>query len=774
MTDTSIDGDPTLDPTRSVRLVTGPPEPLDRPEQIGPYRILRTLGEGGMGIVFEAEQERPVRRKVALKLIKAGMDTRQVIARFESERQALALMNHDNVARVLDAGATEQGRPYFVMEYVAGVPITDYCDRHRLSTEERLELFRGVCDGVHHAHQKGIIHRDLKPSNILVEVHEGRPRPKIIDFGVAKATSQRLSERTLFTEFGVLIGTPEYMSPEQAEMTELDVDTRTDVYSLGVILYELLVGALPFDSKELRRAGYDAIRKRIRDEMPSAPSTKLSTLGDASREVAARRRADVASLARLLRGDLDWITMKAIDKDRTRRYGSASDLSSDIERYLRHEPVTAGPPSAAYRVRKFVRRHRAAVAVSAALALTLLAGVLGTTIGLVQAVRAREEARYEAETSRRVAQFLVDLFEISDPGEARGRSITAREILERGSTEIRSDLAGEPRLKARLLGTIGVVYRNLGLYDDALPLLDDAIEVRRQELGPEHPEVASAANDLAAVYLKMEQPDVAAPLLDEALAIQERAGIEDAELAKTLNHLGYVAARKRDYPRARELWERALAIRERVLGVDSPEAAMMHGNLSLLYASLDEPERARAAIDRAIAIRERVLGEDHPLVASSYQKKAVLLRRQDELAAALAAAERALAIQEKVLAPGHPDTAFTLNTLGEIRHGRGELDQARRALERSVAIHEAAAGEDATPAIAARSNLIRVVQELGDHRAALPAIEAQVRAIEARRGREHVDLVGPLEALAVTLRALGREQEARAAEARVATLRPSS
>src|SRR5512136_3178105 len=339
---------------------------------IGPYHLLQKIGEGGMGEVWVAEQQKPIHRRVALKLIKAGMDTRQVIARFESERQALAVMDHPAIAKVFEAGETDQGRPYFVMEYVQGIPITVYCDQNRLTTKERLELFRHICEGVQHAHQKAIIHRDLKPSNILVTIQDGVPVPKIIDFGVAKATARSLTERTMYTELGVLIGTPEYMSPEQAEMSGQNVDTRTDVYSLGAILYELLVGALPFDPKDLRRAGFDEIRRRIREEDPPKPSTKLSTMGDASTAQAHNRRTERPALIRQIRGDLDWITMKALEKDRTRRYGSPSDMAADIERYLHHQPIIARPPSTAYKVQKFVRRHRVGVGVAATLAVLLV------------------------------------------------------------------------------------------------------------------------------------------------------------------------------------------------------------------------------------------------------------------------------------------------------------------------------------------------------------------------------------------------------------------
>ena len=324
----------------------------------GPYHTMGVLGEGGMGIVYLADQREPVRRRVALKVLKSGDAGSTVLARFASESQALALMDHPNIARVYDAGTTTTGRPYFAMEYVPGIPITDYCDRNLLGFRERLTLFQQVCQAVHHAHQKGVIHRDLKPSNVLVMLQDGQPVPKVIDFGVAKAVNQRLTEKTLFTEIGMLIGTPEYMSPEQAGLTGLDIDSTTDVYSLGVLLYELLVGALPFDSKSLRKAGYAEIQRVIRETEPPKPSTRLSTMGKEAQNVARRRSSDVRTMARLLRGDLEWITMKALEKDPTRRYGSASEFAADIARHLGNEPVMAGPPGLGYRSKKFVRRHR--------------------------------------------------------------------------------------------------------------------------------------------------------------------------------------------------------------------------------------------------------------------------------------------------------------------------------------------------------------------------------------------------------------------------------
>ena len=359
-------------------------------DQIGPYKLLEVLGEGGFGTVWLAERREPMVQRVALKIIKPGMDSRAVIARFEQERQALALMDHPGIAKVLDAGTTPAGRPFFVMEHVKGAPITDYCDRQRLTIRQRLELFIKVCDAVQHAHTKGIIHRDLKPSNILVAVGDARePRPVVIDFGVAKAIASRLTEKTVFTQHGQIIGTPEYMSPEQAEMSETSIDTRTDIYALGVVLYELLTGALPFDTRTLRSAGYAAIQKMIREVDPPRPSTRLTSLGNASTRAAEARHARLSDLVTELRGELEWIPLKALRKDRVERYRNASELADDIGNYLSNRPLIAGPESAAYRARKFVRRNRAGVFAAGLVLAALLLGVVGTSIGMLRAARRR-------------------------------------------------------------------------------------------------------------------------------------------------------------------------------------------------------------------------------------------------------------------------------------------------------------------------------------------------------------------------------------------------
>jgi len=374
---------------------------------IGRYKLLEQIGEGGFGVVYMAEQQEPIRRRVALKIIKLGMDTRQVIARFEAERQALAMMEHPNIAKVLDAGATDTGRPYFVMELVKGIPITEYCDKNNLDTQQRLELFIDVCKAVQHAHQKGIIHRDIKPTNVMITLHDGKPVPKVIDFGIAKATSHRLTEKTLFTKYAQMIGTPEYMSPEQAEMSGLDIDTRTDIYSLGVLLYELLTSATPFDAKELREAGYIQMQRIIRETEPLRPSTKLNTMGDALTDIAKHRQSSPALLPKLVRGDLDWIAMKTLEKDRTRRYETASELAMDIQRHLSNEPVEASPPSTLYWFRKLVQKHRRTVAAVITIAATLIIGLVVSSSMYFLANRARKSeavARTQAEQAKKAEQ----------------------------------------------------------------------------------------------------------------------------------------------------------------------------------------------------------------------------------------------------------------------------------------------------------------------------------------------------------------------------------
>jgi tetratricopeptide (TPR) repeat protein len=511
----------------------------------------------------------------------------EVIARFESERQALALMNHPNIASVFDAGATGEGRPYFAMEYVPGEPITAYCDKHRLTLRQRLDLFLHICEGVQHAHQKGIIHRDIKPSNILVTVQDDEPVPKIIDFGVAKATVQRLTEKTVYTELGQLIGTPEYMSPEQAEMTGADIDTRTDVYALGVILYELLVGAQPFDATELRRAGFDGMRRIIREKAPSKPSTRLSSLGDTSTDKARSRGTELAVLERQLRGDLDWITMKALEKDRTRRYGSPSELAEDIRRHLRHEPVVAGPPGQVYRMRKFTQRHRIAVAVATGFLALLVGFAILMAIQSARIARERDRAEQEAAKSEAVTDFLRDTLSSADPYGGLGREVTVLDALGEAVRKIEESLESEREIKAALQDTIGYTYTELGRYEEAEPLLRSSLAMRRAVLGDEHLDVAESLFHLGLVQLERDDPqkndhELAAKHFGEALAIYRKLLGEDSlEAADVLNALGVLRAYAGDEEEAEAHYRESLAIRRKLLTEDAVEIGQSLGNLAL-------------------------------------------------------------------------------------------------------------------------------------------------------------------------------------------------
>ena len=560
------------------------------PTTIGPYRLLRKLGQGGMGEVWEAEQQHPIRRRVALKLTQWGLASDEVLARFDSERQALALMNHPSIARIYDAGADDDGRPYFVLELVPGVPVTEYCDRHRLTVSERLELFQQICQGVQHAHQKGVIHRDLKPSNVLVTIEDDHPVPKIIDFGVAKATAQRLTERTLFTELGRWIGTPEYMSPEQAEMTGLDVDTRTDVYSLGALLYELLVGTQPFPAEELRGSGFDEMRRRIREDPPPLPSTRAASAvaGDAGRTLANRRRTYAGALRRRLRGDLDWIVMKALEKDRTRRYGSPAELAADLERHLRHQPVEAGPPSLRYRLGKFVRRHRLAVAAGALVATALALAAGAAAFGFA---RARQETR----VSRQVSDFVVSMFEALDPS-GPDPTLSVREILDRGAERLEGELEGEPVARARLMATLGTAYLTRGLMRQARPLLEDALELQRRHLGDDDPEIADTLQSLGGVLWYTEGFRAARPMIEGAFEIRERAlGPDHPDVGESLTGLADLYAALRDPAAARPLAERALAIQEAALGPEHLDVAGTLDTLSVVLRRLGDVEGSRSS-----------------------------------------------------------------------------------------------------------------------------------------------------------------------------------
>jgi non-specific serine/threonine protein kinase/serine/threonine-protein kinase len=666
------DPSPDLDSTRTAAASTS------SARSFGSYRLLQKIGEGGMGEVWLAEQMAPIRRQVALKVIKAGMDTAQVVTRFEAERQALALMDHPAIATVFDGGSTPEGRPYFVMEYVKGEPITTYCDRQRLTTQERLELFTQVCEGVQHAHQKGIIHRDLKPSNVLVTIQDDHPVPKIIDFGVAKATARHLTERTLYTELGVMIGTPEYMSPEQAEMGGLDIDTRTDVYALGVILYELLTGALPFDRKELRQAGLAEIQRTIREKEPPRPSTRVTQLGPASTEAAKNRHTEPHRLAGQLRGDLDWVTMKALEKDRTRRYQTANALASDVRRHLNSEPVAAGPPSAVYRAKKFVRRHRFGVAVAATLVLLLLA------FGATMVVQAQRIAR-QRDRAERVSAFLVSLFEAADPDRSKGDRLTALELLDTGVARLERELSNEPEIRASLLHTIGRVYFQLGRDDTAERALEQALPFRRTLSGRERLDLAATLNELGKIYSRKGDLARAEATYREVLDIRRRVlSADHPDIAKSLANLGTLAERRGQLAEAEAQYKQALAIFKK--SANPADGGVTLINLGGLYWRQNKLGAALDTGREGLDVLRRAHGVEHSLTLSAMNNYAHHLYEAGEYAQAEQLQRELLAVQRKLLGDSHFDVGVSYYNLGNTLDEQGRFAEAEQALRESLAI----------------------------------------------------------------------------------------
>jgi serine/threonine protein kinase/tetratricopeptide (TPR) repeat protein len=757
---------------------------------IGPYKLMEQIGEGGMGVVYVAEQHQPVRRKVALKIIKPGMDTKQVIARFEAERQALAMMDHPNIARVFDGGVSPPdegggggvqggGRPYFVMELVRGIPITDYCDRERLSIPERLELFVLVCRAVQHAHQKGIIHRDLKPLNILVTVIDGTAVPKVIDFGVAKATGAALTERTLYTAFHQFVGTPLSMSPEQADLSGMDVDTRSDIYALGVLLYELLTGTTPFDQETFRRAAFDEVRRIIREQEPPKPSTRLSALGETRATVSTNRKADTRRLDRTIRGELDWVVMKALEKDRRRRYETANDFAADVMRYLTDQPVLACPPSAGYRLRKFVRRNKGPVAAGVALAALLVLGTVGTSIGLVWALQAEHKATEEkeramaAETKAKQAEanakeeaaiatavrdFLTDdlLYQASPDKNARNKKVTVEELLGRAAAGIADKFAQQPRIEAEIRQTIGSAYMDLGDYAAAQPHLERAWEIGRRVLGQEHPRTLDHMNALAVLYSEMRYSQAETLTVRVLEASRRVFGEKHAYTLRAMMNLASLYLEQRKVAQAEPLSVKALDDARRVLGDEHDYTIRAMNNLARVFTAQSKFPEAEALSAKALGVCRHVLGEEHPVTLQAMMLLAGIYSDQGEYSKAEPILVQALQVRRRVLGEESAGTVEAMHNLATIYHNQGELAKAEPLLVRALEIGRRVYGETHPNMLLAAKNLAQTYWPNMKFERSVPLLEDMLRLTRAELGPDHPVTLNTMASLGAHYRDAGR------------------
>jgi serine/threonine protein kinase/Tfp pilus assembly protein PilF len=723
--------------------------PLPLPAVIGRYRLLSVLGEGGMGTVYLAEQSRPVERRVALKVIKAGMDTREVAARFEAERQALAVMDHPGIARVFDAGATNTGRPYFVMELVEGEPITLFCNRHRLSIARRVELVAEVCRAVQHAHQKGVIHRDLKPSNVLVHTQDGRAAAKIIDFGIAKAIDEPLTDRTFITQAGSFVGTPAYMSPEQIGIRGLDIDTRSDIYSLGILLYELLVGALPRDPKQhaTRLAILDACAG---DDAPT-PGARLLTIDeDRRRVIADERQTDPATLHRALKGDLSWIVMKAIEQDRARRYEAVSSFAADLQRYLDNEPVIARPPSASYRVRKFASRHRLAVAAAAAL-LILLVG--STAIIAMQATRVaaeRDRAAREAAKATSINEFLQEMLASANPwGAAGGRTMTVVEALEASERRIDTDLGDQPDVASAVRRSIGNAYRGLGENDRAGTLLSAVVDAARAD-PRRRQELVEALVDLGTLYSNAGKLDEAARLHREA--VTEAGADGDAGrpiLALAQEGLAETLRLQGQFDEAERMALSATEIKTALHGPSSLEAADSYEVLATVTSEKGDSARAEAMTRQAIDIRRRIHGRPHPSIGVGLANLGAILIARGEYKEALPILEEALAVHRGTLGESHPNVATTNQLVANALMRLDRLDESAARLEEVLAVRRRMLGDDSAAVGRTSHNMGVVYTRLGNLEKADERLTEALSQLRRSLGADHPEIAGAIRNLGV-------------------------
>ena len=785
---------------RPSLVLTAPPAPRpDFPteESAGPadapgtlfaerYRLREKLGEGGMGTVWAADQLEPVRRAVAVKVIRASLGGRDVLARFEVERQALALMGHPGIARVHDGGVAPDGRPFFVMELIQGVPITAYCDARQLTIWQRLELFVPVCRAIQHAHQKGIIHRDIKPSNVLVAVVDDQPVPKVIDFGIAKATGGALADQARLTRSGELVGTPQYMSPEQAALDSLDIDTRSDVYSLGVLLYELLTGTPPFAGKELAAKGLlEVLRVVVQDE-PPRPSAKLAA-DPALPRLAADRGTDPRKLIRLLRSDLDWVVLKALEKDRARRYETVGDLAADVRHYLTGKPVQAHPPSATYRLGKYLKRNKGAILAATLVLLALLGGMVGMGWGLVHARRATETeraARLEVEDERRIALAVREFLQIKLLGQADTRqqadtllraggtldkaklNPTVRELLDRAARELAADkieesFPAQPKLQAELLKTVGITYRGVGEFESAIDHLDRAAKLHQAHQGAGHPETWNAQYELAAAYL-------AAGKTNEAIGRFEQVrdawmGLLGPRHVNTLNALNYLALAYRDagkHSQAIELFEQVRDARVQVLGADHADTLVTLNNLALAYRAAGRLRETIELYEQARETMVRQRGADHPDTLTMLNGLAGAYRAAAKLPQAIELYEQVREARVRVLGADHPSTLTTLNNLALAYQDAGKLPQAIAVIEQVRDVFVDKLGPDHPSTLTTLVNLAAVYHAAKKRPQAIELLEQVRAAAVPKLGAEHPLTLSALNNLAAVYLAGGSRPQA--------------